>query len=135
MSKNKQCIVCGTKYEYCGNCDGNRKQNTWKLNYCSENCRDIFRTVTDYIGKNITIKEAKEKLNKLDLNKNRTEQINKYIVTILAYGEPKPKKVEVKEDNLSVSDDESKEQSKRVRRRRTRKLLWTSSDYKKEKKE
>ena len=62
MSKKRICLTCSKDYEYCHNCsnDKNKKQNTWKMNYCSENCRDIFKTCIDYVGGKITIQEAKQ---------------------------------------------------------------------------
>jgi hypothetical protein len=119
MSKNKTCIVCNAKYEYCGHCDTNLKNNRWKNNYCSENCRDIFKTVTDYIGKIITIEDAKQRLSKCNLNISATEQLNKYIVEILSYEEPKKESIKV----IQTVTDEIGNDEKPVRRRRRRKTI------------
>lgn len=117
MSANKICVTCGSGYKYCGHCNGYKKEERWRNNYCSENCRDIFKTVTDYIGKIIDIKEAKNRLSKCDLNITPTNQIAKYMVEILAYEEPKKKTVEKKSE---VKSETLTEEVKPKRRRRKR---------------
>ena len=98
MAKDKICVCCDTAYEYCGHCDDNAKINKWKNNYCSENCRDIFKTVTDYVGKLITIKEAKERLEKHNLKITTTKQVGKVIDEIISYKEPKKETPKVEEE-------------------------------------
>jgi hypothetical protein len=71
----KKCIVCGKEYEYCGHCDKNPKINRWKNQYCSENCRDIFKTVTDYVGNLIDVKTAKRQTFKIKY-KHRYDKTN-----------------------------------------------------------
>ena len=65
MSKNRVCLVCSKNFEYCPNCNkgSNKAKDTWRQNYCSENCRDIFKTCMDYISGVISIDEAKNQFN------------------------------------------------------------------------
>lgn len=66
MANLKNCLVCDKQYEYCGNCDKHQKENTWKQKYCSENCRNIFKTCMDYISGVISIDEAKNQFDSYD---------------------------------------------------------------------
>lgn len=120
MANRRKCIVCKSEYEYCGHCDSNKKINTWKNNYCSENCRDLFKIVTDYIGNIIDIKTAKERLSDINLNITPTEQINKYIVEILAYKEPKSEITESNNEKDVIVETEVETESIEVERPRRR---------------
>lgn len=97
MAKSKECVVCGTKYEYCGNCNGAKKADTWRNNFCSENCRDLFKTASDFAGKLITVEDAKRQLSDINLNINYTPQISGVIAEILT-AETAKKEVEVAVD-------------------------------------
>lgn len=125
----KKCVVCGKEYEYCGHCDKNPKINRWRNQYCSENCRDILNTVTDYVGNLIDVKTAKDKLLKLNININMTKQISNYITVIMSYIEKPKKEIKVKsieEETKIVEKDEIKsideEKTRRRRRRRIKKV-------------
>ena len=120
MADNKKCIVCGKKYKYCGHCDNNQKMNRLKLNYCSENCRDLFKVVMGYVGKSITIKEAKDKISQINLNINMTDQIKEKVTTILSYEEPKKERQIVEINQIVVEPIE--EETPKPRRRRRRKI-------------
>lgn len=107
--KTKICVCCNTIYEYCGHCDDNAKINKWKNNYCSENCREIFKTVTDYIGKLITIEEAKKRLQKQDLKICTTRQVSKVIEEIMNYKE-------LQKEQTKVEDEQSKPKRRRKKK-------------------
>ena len=64
----RYCIVCGTKYEYCPNCGKGNVKDTWKFNYDSEECRDIFKVCSAFAFNHISAEEAKKKLSKYNLS-------------------------------------------------------------------
>ena len=68
---NRTCACCSVKYTYCNTCEGQKNEPAWKAVWCSENCKNIFMAVTDYLAKEINKSEAKHILEKCDLsNKN-----------------------------------------------------------------
>lgn len=69
MKHNKICSVCHSSYSYCPSCREDQKKPTWMFTFCSENCHDIYEATYAYASKKITAKEAKEKLDKLDISK------------------------------------------------------------------
>lgn len=75
--------------------------------FCSENCHDIYETTYAYAQKNITAKEAKEKLDKLDISKydNFGESYKKIISEINEATKVKEKKAVTK--SISSKKDES----------------------------
>lgn len=83
---NKKCILCGNTYTYCSRCEEFDHLPRWMEIYCSDNCRTIFNTLTEYNANNITAKEAAEKIKDCDMsnvdhfhefNKNLIEEIQK----------------------------------------------------------
>lgn len=134
MSKIKTCVVCGKKYEYCGHCDKNGQNHRWKINYCSENCKDIFDIISKYANKHISIEDAKNALIGKEVNIRLGSNMAKQYAEIMLYEEPskqeevvevvdnpidEPVVVEVKEEVETPIDTESK--FKRSRRRHSRK--------------
>lgn len=106
---NRTCITCGKEYEYCNTCSGDRNKEAWHSIYCSENCKNVFSAVSDYLAGENTKEEAKEKLAKCDLrNKSNfkakivetIDEINKVVPTFVKKEkvEIEPK-VEPKEEN------------------------------------
>lgn len=69
MAKNNRtCSVCGKHYSYCNNCSSDNSKPSWMTMFCSENCKDLFMTATDYFAGEITPSKAKAVLNKLDIS-------------------------------------------------------------------
>lgn len=64
--KNRECLTCGEKYSYCPNC--NRKDPSWKSEFHTENCKNIFQICTQYNVGLLTKEEAQEVLNACDLS-------------------------------------------------------------------
>lgn len=81
MANNRICLTCGTAYEYCGSCRNSRNLPTWKNLFDTENCKDIFQTVSDYEQKAIDKTKAKKMLAECDLKnkKNLKENILKVV--------------------------------------------------------
>ena len=65
---NRKCVCCGKEYYFCPSCSSSAKEPSWKTIYCSNNCRKVFMTVTDFNYKEITKEQAVENLKKCDLN-------------------------------------------------------------------
>ena len=85
MVYTRTCICCGKQYEYCPHCGESKNKPRWLVNYDDEGCHVAFQTVTDYLAKEITKEEAKEKLESVDL-KNRKmfkASVSKYVDEIL----------------------------------------------------
>ena len=115
MSKERLCIVCGQSYLYCPHCDKNNKQNRWKINYCSENCRDVFKTCSNYEGGLISLEEAYDTLIKLNIQ-NVKDSVKATVNKIMTY---KPI-VEVKsEEPVEIIEEKPKHRPRRKRLKKT----------------
>lgn len=62
---NRACYLCSKKYEYCPNCG--RHDPIYKATFCSENCRDIFKSLSQYGCNLISAEDCKELLECCDL--------------------------------------------------------------------
>lgn len=69
MKENKICAVCHGEYLYCPSCKKDENKPTWMFVFCSENCHDIYEITSTYSKNDITAKEAKNRLDKLDISK------------------------------------------------------------------
>lgn len=65
---NKECILCKTKYSFCNRCEAYDHLPRWMAIYCSDNCRTIFTTATDYEYKHINKEDARKILDNCDLS-------------------------------------------------------------------
>lgn len=75
---NRTCVCCSTKYTYCNTCEAHQSEPAWKSMWCSENCKNIFMAVTDFLAKEISKSEAKHILEKCDLSNK--DEFDKTIV-------------------------------------------------------
>jgi hypothetical protein len=68
-TKIRHCVVAPSihHYEYCGHCGQNKPEEMWRTLYCSENCMNIFNVCSKYVGKKLTVQEARDELDKLDI--------------------------------------------------------------------
>ena len=67
-SRNRKCICCQDKYNYCPNCS--RKdalEPSWKAEFCSETCKDLWLTLTKFGMDILTKSEAQSIISELDL--------------------------------------------------------------------
>lgn len=93
MPAPRKCIVDATSYEYCPRCGHTSESTeTWRNNFCSENCREIYNTVNAYTHKRITAGQAKIQLEKLDTIKlpEYADAFKIAIVEIMADSTPAP---------------------------------------------
>lgn len=84
---DRKCIVCGKEYKFCHNCgNDDRKDETWRNIFCSENCKNIYNILSMQGNGHIDDGKAKDMLSKLDLSrlgefradfKKQIESINK----------------------------------------------------------
>ena len=65
---NRTCIVCGKKYSYCNTCSEDRNKEPWHSIYCSDNCKNIFYTASDYYTEAFTQEELKARFDACDLS-------------------------------------------------------------------
>mgnify|MGYP007010799836 CR=1 FL=1 len=100
MGKERICSVCKCTYKYCPSCKDDAKKPTWLFAFCSENCRNIYNITSDFENKQITGIEAKDKLEKLDLNRKEYfgESYKNSIASIM-----KAKTPIIKRQNLNLS--------------------------------
>jgi hypothetical protein len=65
---NRKCIACGEKYSYCPNCSGSdRFAPSWKAEFCSESCKDLWLTATKFNMDLLSKADAKSIISALDL--------------------------------------------------------------------
>ena len=65
---NRECIICERSYHYCPTCGADAGKPTWYAIFDGQNCHDIYETCVAYIDKKISIEDAYNKINKLDLS-------------------------------------------------------------------
>lgn len=88
----RKCMLCGTEYKYCKECQKDYKQDLWRSLYDTKNCKDISKTLTDYKFERITKDEAREILAGCDLTISCHDNLRNEINAIMA----KPKRSKVK---------------------------------------
>lgn len=66
MAKERSCIFCGQKYEYCPHCNNN-SEPAWKFNFDSEKCYSLYNVVAGYNMGVKTVDEVKEVLDKYEV--------------------------------------------------------------------
>lgn len=86
MSKKRKCLMCETVYEYCPYCWEYERQPRWRTLFDRSECQDVYHIISDWIGKRITQKEAREKLLMMDIdnipfNQSVQGNINKIMQT------------------------------------------------------
>lgn len=121
MSKKKVCTVCGKEIEFCGHCKRLSFDELWRNIYCSEDCRDIFKTCSDYVGKLISIEDAQQILIKSNVKeKNIQMSVKNAVDEIINYIPKEEKKVVVEEKVIEEQPVQIEEQPKQHRSRRRR---------------
>ena len=86
MVKNRKCLSCSTSYSYCPNCAGaDRFAPTWKAEFCSESCKDLWLTATKYNMHLLSKDEAKSIISSLELKPidNYVECVKRDYATIM----------------------------------------------------
>lgn len=86
MAIKRSCYLCGIKYEFC---DCNR-QPAYMATFCSENCKDIFKSLCSYGSGMISAEECKNLLECCDLSKQDSykESTRNTMAKVFASAEP-----------------------------------------------
>ena len=100
MAHERKCIVCETSYSYCPRCRQYASSPQWKINFCSEECKEVYDTVDKFVFKHISADDAKKILSNSKVNIKNNE-IKKTIDSILASEDKKNKK----KNNEIVNED------------------------------
>lgn len=102
--KSRNCIVCGTEYEYCNRCSSHAIKPTWMALYHDDNCRSIMNIATEYMAGNLTKADAKAQLDNCDLTnkKNFKESVSKAVDEI--YATKKSAKVDTKAEIVESAE-------------------------------
>lgn len=74
---NKTCVCCGEVYTYCNRCKEHANEPAWKAIFHDDNCRKVFRIVSDYLGNAMTKEEAVEGLKTCNLSEKFKPSIKK----------------------------------------------------------
>lgn len=84
---NRTCIICGKNYSYCPTCGADSGKPSWYHIFDSERCNEIYEICVSYRDKVMDIKEAYEKVSKLDLSdlENFASSTKRQIEEILNY--------------------------------------------------
>ena len=102
MTKERICLVCGRSYQYCGHCQGNKKIETWRNNYCSEDCRKIFNTCSNFEGRAISGEDAYKILIETNVNlENVSSSVKNSVDKIMKYKPEKKSETEKEVQNLT----------------------------------
>lgn len=63
-AKKRICHTCGKEYSYCPRCKEDENKPTWMFVWDTEECREVFNTLSRYNSKDYSKEEAKKILNK-----------------------------------------------------------------------
>jgi len=83
MKHERKCIVCGTTYSYCPRCKQYESSPRWKVNFCSEDCKNIFSVIDKFIFKHISAEDAKKALNESKVV-IKSDELKKVVNSIMA---------------------------------------------------
>ena len=68
MKYERICIMDGTHYEYCPNCNKYNHLPRWMMSFCSDKCHDAFTVFCSYKRGNVTKADARKILEGLNLS-------------------------------------------------------------------
>lgn len=113
MSKSrfdKHCVLCGSYYQFCSNCDRFSSLPRWMESFDNDNCHTIFNTIMEYKAGVKTLDQAAAILRKCDYSyrdqiKQTNENMDGYITAILAENKKEETKVETPIETIDVVED------------------------------
>lgn len=112
MANNRQCLCCGTRYEFCTSCSEHKGKPSWMFDYDTEECKDLFNAISGYnmgIFKESKVKAVLRKYNITDYSKY-TESVQEVLKNIMTTtdapkrGRKRKKKVDVDLENGQTSE-------------------------------
>ena len=65
--RDRSCICCGTRYQYCPTCSNDRMKPTWMTEFCGEDCKELWTVATKFNMQMLTKEEVKEAISALKL--------------------------------------------------------------------
>lgn len=110
--RDRTCLICSAKYNYCSNCGSYDPTETWRNLFCSKNCKDIFSIVSKCFDDGvISIEQAYIEISDLDLSnkKNFNKRIQTDIRKIL---ESNKKDNNIAESNTNANNENQEIQDK-----------------------
>ena len=121
-----KCILCGKTYTYCSRCEEFDHLPRWMEIYCSDNCRTIFNTLTEYNAENITAREAAERMKDCDMSDvSKFHEVNQKMIAKIQKETADIKLQKISEKDIvepdSVVDEENSEEIETRKPVRTRK--------------
>lgn len=138
---DKHCVLCGTYYQFCSNCDRFSKLPRWMESFDNDNCHTIFNTIMEYKAGVKTLDQAAAILNKCDYSyrdkiKQTNETMDGYITAILANNKKVEEKVENPVDVIDVVEDIPAEEPIKVEekieeQKSEKKSYYNKKNYKK----
>ena len=66
--RTRECLLCGTRYEYCPTCSQDKMKPSWMAEFHSESCKNIFDICTRFNMELMTKEEAQKALSTCDLS-------------------------------------------------------------------
>ena len=66
--RTRECLLCGTKYEYCPTCSQDKMKPSWMAEFHNENCKNIFDICTRFNMQLMDKAEAQVALKECDLS-------------------------------------------------------------------
>lgn len=89
--RDRECYLCGEKYQYCPTCSNDKMKPTWMAEFHDANCKTIFDVCTRFNMNLMTKEEAKEAIEKCDLsNKENFKSYVQEDIANIFYEEVKP---------------------------------------------
>ena len=65
--RDRSCICCQARYQYCPTCGNDRMKPTWMAEFCEESCKELWTVATKFNMQMLTKEEAKEAISALEL--------------------------------------------------------------------
>lgn len=103
MALNKKCMVCRKDYKYCNTCPSDLNNQSWKMLFDKENCKNIYNILSARTANKLTDQEAVNQLNQCDLSEKDgyNEKIKTYINRLL----DSVKEEKIVEENIEMSTE------------------------------
>lgn len=106
--RTRECLLCGTRYEYCPTCSQDKMKPSWMTEFHNENCKSIFDICTRFNMELLSKDEAKAALEKCDLSNkaNFKSYVQRDLENIFAEA---PKSVQTKVSKPAVKSAKTHE--------------------------
>ena len=121
----RKCKLCPTAhiYEYCTSCIKKEDIIQWKLQFDTENCRDVYKVLSEFAFGRLSANDAKRQLDKLEVPNKEDMQLplrKNYEDVLSQATKEEPKKLDSIKETSYSSTYEPKEEVEEVKSRRRR---------------